>query len=60
MPKYRLTICREVWGYVEIDAPDESEALRKYEDGDYESDFVETKLGNESVYNMEEGESHDQ
>ena len=49
--KYRVTICREYWGYVDVEADTQSEAKRKVEEYEYEGEFVITKIGEQSVYN---------
>ncbi len=50
--KYKVTVCREIWGTIEVDANNELEAIRKIEDGDYDAEFEPTgKIGNEGIYN---------
>lgn len=49
--KYKVTVCREVWGTIEVEAEDAFTAEMKVIDGDYESEFEPTgKIGNEGVY----------
>ena len=50
MKTYRVTLCREYWGYINIKANSAAEAMQKVEDYDYEGEFVITKIGNQSVY----------
>ncbi|MCM3784377.1 hypothetical protein M3231_15440 [Neobacillus mesonae] len=58
---YRLYVCREVWGTIDVEANNEHEAVAKFNDGDYASDFrPDGKMGNECAYRAtlikEEGE----
>lgn len=54
MEKYKVLICREVWGYVEVEAKSVWDAQRAALDGDYEGEFMPTgKIGNECVYRAE-------
>lgn len=51
MNKYKVLVCKEVWGTIEVDAASEDEAVNKVIDYDYESDFEPNgKTGNESYY----------
>lgn len=51
MNKYKVLVCREVWGTIEVEASDENEAIDKVTDYDYESEFEPNgEVGNESFY----------
>jgi hypothetical protein len=52
--KYKVLVCREMWGTIEVDAISEHEARQKVMDGDYYTGFEPNgKTGNEGVYNAE-------
>lgn len=58
MKKYRVTVCRELWGTVEVEAHDPEHAIYLVEEGEHESDFIPNgKIGNTGVYNAEPVES---
>lgn len=49
--KFEVLVCEEVWGTVVVEAANESEAVQKVEEDDYESDFKPNGYtGNRSVY----------
>ncbi|OMF54696.1 hypothetical protein BK138_16190 [Paenibacillus rhizosphaerae] len=51
MNKYKVLVCKEVWGTIEVEANNEDEAVQKVVDYEYESDFEPNgKTGNECYY----------
>lgn len=51
MDKYRVAVCREVWGYIVVEANSDVEAQMMVSEGEHESDFTMLRYGeNESVY----------
>jgi hypothetical protein len=50
--KFAVTVCREVWGTITVEAEDGREAISKVCEGDYDEDFIPNgSIGNEGVYN---------
>ena len=49
---FRVSLCREYWGYIDIEADNEDDAISKVENYEYEDDeeMVEEKIGEQSVY----------
>lgn len=51
MSKYKVLVCREVWGTIEVEAKNEKEAIQKAENHDYDSEFDPNgEVGNEGFY----------
>ena len=48
--KYRVTLCREYWGYIDVEASSAAEAIEKVENYEYEGEFITTKIGEQGVY----------
>ena len=52
MTKYKVLLCKEYWGYVEVEAENKEEAIEKVENNEFDR-FEVIKQGNQSVYNAE-------
>ena len=52
MAKYKVKVCREVWGTIEVEATDENEARAKVNSFDYDESGFEPngEIGSQSVY----------
>lgn len=51
MNKYKVLVCREIWGTIEVEADSAEEAQQKVIDYEYESEFEPNgKTGNETIY----------
>ena len=52
MSKYRVTVYREYWGYIDVKAESEEEAVRKVEQFEYADDeeFVHVSIGTQGIF----------
>lgn len=51
MSKFKVLVCREIWGTIEVEADSAEEAQQKVIDYEYESEFEPNgKTGSESIY----------